>query len=210
MFATGLRLVEKWSPQCALGCMPCAAQEPEDHKRQSYPCTTKTSHETEKSSQKFLEPTWKPKFIYTDNSQEFGKICEDLSRNHCTLTPHRAETNGTAESAVRCYFHLQNIQDLLFNKKIPIEKRFGVPFNGPVIPFGAMVEYPPTSAKDLSRLHQFGKKIKPIILVGYALCERESGKETFWSQTLRNWKRWTHLNSTPEGSMQRSINTNEK
>ena len=33
-------------------------------------------------------------------------------------------------------------------------------------------------------------------------CMREeSGKETQWSRTLRNWKRWTHLNSTPEGSM---------
>ena len=27
--------------------------------------------------------------------------------------------------------------------------------------------------------------------------------ETCWSQTLKNWRRWTHQNSTPEGSMQR-------
>ena len=33
-------------------------------------------------------------------------------------------------------------------------------------------------------------------------CMRwESGKETSWSQTLQNWSRWTHLKSTPEGSM---------
>ena len=38
-------------------------------------------------------------------------------------------------------------------------KAFGVLFNGPVIPFGAMVEYHPVSAKDLSRLHQFGSKV---------------------------------------------------
>ena len=49
----------------------------------------------------FLEPTWKPKVIYTDNSLEFGKACEDLSWNHCTSTPHRSETNGIAERAVR-------------------------------------------------------------------------------------------------------------
>ena len=30
---------------------------------------------------------------------------------------------------------------------------------GPVIPFGAVVEYHPISAEDLSRLHQFGKKV---------------------------------------------------
>ena len=32
---------------------------------------------------------------------EFGKACEDLSWNHCTSTPHRSETNGVAERAVR-------------------------------------------------------------------------------------------------------------
>ena len=43
---------------------------------QSYPCKTKTSQETRKSLVKFLEPTRKPKVIYTDNSLEFGKSCE--------------------------------------------------------------------------------------------------------------------------------------
>ena len=50
---------------------------------------------------KFLEPTRKPKVIYTDNSMACGKACEDLSWNHCTSTPHRSETNGIAERAVR-------------------------------------------------------------------------------------------------------------
>ena len=68
---------------------------------QSYPCKTKTSQETEKSLQKFPEPTKKSKVIYTDNSLEFGKSCEDLSWNHCALTPHRSETNGIVERAVR-------------------------------------------------------------------------------------------------------------
>ena len=36
----------------------------------------------------------------------------------------------------------------------PCERRFGMPFNGPVIPSGAMVECHSISAKDLSRLHQ--------------------------------------------------------
>ena len=34
-------------------------------------------------------------------------------------------------------------------------------------------------------------------------ARRESGKETFWSQSLKNWRKWTHRHSTPEGSMQR-------
>ena len=56
---------------------------------------------TQRSLQKFLEPDRNPKVIYTDNSLEFGKSCEDLSWNHCTSTPHRSETNGIAERAVR-------------------------------------------------------------------------------------------------------------
>ena len=68
---------------------------------QSYPCKTKTSQETQKSPMKFLEPTRKPKVIYSDNSLEFGRSCEELSWNHCTLTPHSSETNGIAERAAR-------------------------------------------------------------------------------------------------------------
>ena len=50
----------------------------------SYPCETKSSQETQKNLMKFLEPTRKPRVIYTDNSLEFGKACEDLSWNHCS------------------------------------------------------------------------------------------------------------------------------
>ena len=57
--------------------------------------------ETQWSLQKFLKWNRKPKVIYTDNSLEFGKACEDLYWNHCTSTPHRSETNGIAERAVR-------------------------------------------------------------------------------------------------------------
>ena len=39
--------------------------------------------------------------IYTDNTQEFGKSCEDLQWNHCASTPHRSESNVNAERAVR-------------------------------------------------------------------------------------------------------------
>ena len=67
---------------------------------QAYPCKTKTSQETQRSLQKFLEPDRNPKDICTDNSLEFGKACED-PWNHCTSTPHRSETNGIAERAVR-------------------------------------------------------------------------------------------------------------
>ena len=54
---------------------------------------------------------------------------------------------------------MRNVQDLLEDGKTPYERRFGKPFKGPVIPYGAMAEYRPISAKDLSRLHQFGYKV---------------------------------------------------
>ena len=141
---------------------------------------------------KFLEPTRKPKVIYTDNSLKFGKSCEDLSWNHCTSTPHRSES--IAERAVRrvkegtsavflqsgldnewwadsmeCYCYLRNIQDLLTDGKTPCDRRFRMPFNGPVIPFGAMVEYHPITANHQSRIHQFGKKVLPGLFLRYAL-----------------------------------------
>ena len=70
---------------------------------------------------------------------------------------------------LECYCYLRNIQDLLSDWKTPYERRFGMSFNGPVIPFGAMVEYHLTSAKDQSRLHQFGAKVLPGVFLSYAL-----------------------------------------
>ena len=141
-----------------------------------------------------MEPDRKPKVSYTDNSLEFGKACEDLSWNHCTSTPHRSETNGIEERAVRrvkegisavllqsglneswwaesmeCYTYLRNVTDLLSDGKTPYDRRFGQPFKGPIVPCGSLVEYHPITAKDQSRIHQFGKKVLPGLFLGYAL-----------------------------------------
>ena len=40
---------------------------------------------------------------------------------------------------------------------------------GPIIPFGSLVEYHPLTAKDQSRIDQFGKKVLPGLFLGYAL-----------------------------------------
>ena len=160
---------------------------------QAYPCQNKTSQETQRSLSKFLEPEKKPKVICTDNSLEFGKACDDLSWNHCTST-HRSETNGIAQRAVRRVkegtsavllqsglneswwadsternTYLRNVTDLLSDGKTPCERRYGQPLEGPVIPFGPLVEYHLLTAKDQSRIHQFGKKISPGLSLGYAL-----------------------------------------
>ena len=113
-----------------------------------------------KKPREACKSSWNPigslKLFTTDNSLEFGKVCEDLSWNHCTSTPHRSETNGIAERAVRrvkegtsavllqsglneswwadsmeCYTYLRNVTDLLSDGKTPYERRFGQPFKGP-------------------------------------------------------------------------------
>ena len=44
---------------------------------QAYPCKTKSSQDTQRSSRKFFAPTEKPKVIYTFSSLKFGKVCEN-------------------------------------------------------------------------------------------------------------------------------------
>ena len=160
---------------------------------QSYPSKTKTSQETQRSLQNFLEPNRKPTVIYTDNSLEFGKACEDLCWNHCTSAPHRSETHGIAERAV-CRVKEgtsavllqsgmkiggQNIWNVIpicetfkiscLMGRLHTKDVFGEPFKGPIIPFDSLVEYYPISAKDQSRIHQFGKKVLPQLFHVYAL-----------------------------------------
>ena len=70
---------------------------------------------------------------------------------------------------MECCTYLGNVTDLLSDGKTPYEIRFGQPFKGPIIPFGSLVEYDPTTAKDQSQIHQFGKKVLPGLFLGYAL-----------------------------------------
>ena len=56
----------------------------------------------------------------------------------------------------------------LSDGKTPYERRFGEPFKGPIIPFGSLVEYYPISAKDQSRIHQFGRKVLGGLFLGFA------------------------------------------
>ena len=71
--------------------------------------------------------------------------------------------------SMECYTYLRNVTDLLSGGKTPYERRFGQPFNGPIMPFGSLVEYYPISTKDQSRIHQIGKKVLPGLFLGYAL-----------------------------------------
>ena len=117
-----------------------------------------------------MEPNKKPKIIYTDNSKEFDKTCEDLFLNHRTSKPHKLETNGIAERAfrkLRLQFGCIQVwmkhggqspwNAILINETLkiscllgntPYERRFGEPFKGPIIPFRSRIEYRRVSAQD--------------------------------------------------------------
>ena len=161
---------------------------------QAYPCKIQNFTRNPEKLAKVPGTREETKSHLHHNSLEFGKACEDLSWNHCTSAPHRSENNGIAERAVRrvkegtsavllqsglneswwadsmeCYTYLRNVTDLLSDGKTPCERRFGKPFEGPVIPFGSLVEYHPITAKDLSRIHQFGKKVLLGLFLRYAL-----------------------------------------
>ena len=161
----------------------------------------KTSQKTEKSLQKFLEPTRKPKVIYTDNSLKFGKACGDLSWNHCTSTPHRSETNGIAERVVRrikegtsaallqsgldekwwadsmeCYCYLRNVQDILSGGKTPYERRFGEPFKEPIISFAPCFCRRPVAAASVRQDSFTWKILRLCIVCGRNLERRHFGR----------------------------------
>ena len=76
--------------------------------------------------------------------------------------------------SMECFSYLRNIKDLLSDGKTLFQRRFGIPFNGTVIPSGAMVEYHPISAKDLQRVHQCGPNVLPGIFLGYVLYAGEN------------------------------------
>ena len=77
-----------------------------------------------------------------------------LQREQCAGTSAVLLQSGLDEEwwadSMECYCYLRNIPDLLSGGKTPYEWRFGMKLKEPVIKFGAMVEYHPISAKDLS------------------------------------------------------------
>ena len=195
---------------------------------QSYPCKTKTSQKTQRSLQKFLEEDRKPKVIYTVNSLEFGKACEDLSWNHCTSTPHRSETNGIAERAVRrvnegtsavllqsgldenwwadsmeCFSCQRNVQDLSSDGKTHMRDVFGNHLKNRSFRLVHRLSITLSLRKTSHESINLERK-SYLDCSSDTLCTRgELGRVTHWLQTLRSWKRWTHLKSTRKDSMKK-------
>ena len=177
----------------------------------------------------FLEPTSKPKVTHTDNAPEFGKSCEELSLNHCTSTTQiRNFWDCWESSAVSLERDICGTVATRSGRKmeggfhgvlLPSAKHSRSPVwwegtfmkgesdnhsKGRVIPFGALVEYHPISAKDLSRVHQFGAKVLRGKFLGDVLYAGRIWKgDMMVADIENNWRRWTHLKSMLKDSMQR-------
>ena len=131
------------------------------------------------------------------------KACQDSQWNHDRSTPDHSETDGVAERAVRrvkegtsvalvqrglpkewwyrtmeCHCHLRNVHDKMADGKTAFEKRYGQNFDAPSITFGTLVEYIPISAKDKSRVRQFGKKTLRGTFLGCVLRTEGGGQDT--------------------------------
>ena len=68
--------------------------------------------------------------------------------------------------SMECFTYLRHIEDLLSDG---MTRRFGQPFNGPIIHSVHWLSNHSITAKDQSRIHQFGKKVLPGLFLGYAL-----------------------------------------
>ena len=104
---------------------------------------------------------------------------------------------------MECYTYLRNVTDLLSDGKTPYERRFGQPFKGPIFPFGSLVEY----HLQLRRISQESINLERKSFLDCSSdmhCTRgEFGRVTYWSQTLRSWRQWTHRKSTRKDSMRK-------
>ena len=151
---------------------------------QSYPCKTKTSQDSERSLQKFMDPIGSLKsFTLTIpwNLARLVKIFLGIVRQHHTdrkqmglLKEQCAESKKVPlryccnrvwmKVGGQILWNVTPICEMLQISYLmgkPYERRFGQPFKGPIVPFGSLVEYYLISAKDLSRIHQIGKKVLP-------------------------------------------------
>ena len=122
------------------------------------PCKTKSAQETWSSLRIILHPEENIRSIYTDNSLEFMKACEELCWNHERSTPYNSETHGIAEKAVRrmkegtssvlflsglqgswwaetmeCHGHLRNVKDLLADGQTFYERLFNSHLKGRLV-----------------------------------------------------------------------------
>ena len=169
---------------------------------QSYPCKTKTSQETQRSLQKFLEPNAKPKVIYTDNSLEFGKACEDFTGiivrwHHTDRKQMGLLREQCAEWKKEPLQYCCNQVWMKIHSRGVLENHFKDQSFRLVHWLSITLSLRKTSQEsiNLERKSYLDCSLD-------TLCTRsEFGRVTYWLQTLRSWRRWTHRKSSQKDSV---------
>ena len=160
----------------------------------SYPAKSKDSNETTESLRHFVGPVDKSqlKMFYSDGAGELHKSATNIGFQHEPSTPHRPQSNGVAENAVRrvlegtravlfasglshawwreatrAYAYMRNIHDKVHSNKTPYEHRFNEPFPGIIVPFGCLIEYKPRAEKEVDQVFKFDKRTLPGNFMGY-------------------------------------------
>ena len=152
-----------------------------------FPQGTKDADDHKDSLREFLGSAPVQRF-YSDCAPELIRAAKDLNLAHDTATPNRPDTNGVAErcvrkvvegtkcllaqagfppswwpKAMRCFCHALNIEvvngDSAWNRRHQKGQ-----WSGPVIPFGAKVDYRPQPTKA-----QLQQKFEPAARVGLFL-----------------------------------------
>ena len=192
---------------------------------QSCPCKSKTSQETQRSLHKFLEPDRKHRVIYTDNSSEFCKACEGIivRRHHTDRKQVISLKEQYAESKkaplpyccnqvwikiggqvlwnvtpfcetfkISCLMGKLHTRDVLGNRFKDRSFR--------LVHWLSITLFLRKTSQESINL----ERKSCLYCSSETLCTRgEIGRVTYWLQTLRSWKRWTHQKSTSKDSMQR-------
>ena len=201
---------------------------------QSYPCKTKTSQETVKNNKSFSSRHTSQKlFIQTihRNLANLLKIYHGmtaLTTSSIRIKWYRWQSRPTSEGrffssiatvrtgwrrwsdSMECCCCLRKVQDLQVDGKTLYERRFGEPFKGPIIPFGAEVEYHPISTRDQTRLHQFGKKVLPGIILGYESVAGGIWKGDILIADLEDLENWMHQKFILEESSRKKFWSDKK
>ena len=161
-----------------------------------------------------MPPDQKRCTILTNIPLDFIRASEDLRCNPDKSTPYRTENQENwrkpssqgqrrylcSSSSVRSFRKVvvRNNGMLFVNcgryktnwqtESLSMQRRFGTPFDGPVIQFGAEICCDPISTKDKSRLHQLGTEMFPEIFIGV----QRSWKQEIAGSNRLSLSRWFH------------------
>ena len=187
---------------------------------------TKTSQETQRSLQKFLEPNKKPKVIYTDNSLNLAKPVKifpgiiarlhHLDQKQMGLLKEQCADLKKAPLPHCCHQVWMKIGGQIPCNVIPtcetfkISSLMGRPHMGDVLgshlkdqSFRLVHWLSVTLSLRKTSQESINLERKSYLDCSLLCTRGEFGRVTNWLQTLRSWKRRTHQKSTQKDSLRK-------